>query len=154
MSRQVYLTIIKRIDLDNDMFNTMCAAFALIQTALLRTKETATNLLIFKKSYAATVQCIALHIERHDDVKQNIRVKWFYHRLYGWKTWCWPIARPPLALPLGAPRGATGRPTTTFRDHAPTGLWNPLQKYVFCFLFFVFPSMLPRQLSTRVDKFL
>jgi hypothetical protein len=84
MSRQVYLTIIKGIGLDNDMFNTMCAAFALIQTATLRTKETTTNL--FKQSYAATVHCIALHVERDYDVKQNIRVKRFYHRLYGWKT--------------------------------------------------------------------
>jgi hypothetical protein len=40
MSRQVYFTIIKGIDQDNDMFDIMCAAFALIQTATLRTRET------------------------------------------------------------------------------------------------------------------
>jgi hypothetical protein len=52
----------------------------------------------------------------------------FYHRLYGWKDWCWATIRPPLALPLGTPRFAAGLPASTFRERDPTGLLNPLQK--------------------------
>jgi hypothetical protein len=78
-----------------------------------------------------------------------------YHRLYGWKTHCWPIARPPLIRPLGTPREATERPPTSCRDSAPFGLRNPLPKYVvFLVSFFGITCMLPRQLSTRVAKFL
>jgi hypothetical protein len=45
MSRQVYFAI-KGNDLDNDMFNTTCAAFALIPTATSRTKETTSRIRI------------------------------------------------------------------------------------------------------------
>jgi hypothetical protein len=107
-----------------------------------------------RSTHAATVRCIAFALyygfmdkvrEVHSSIAQGSKLHrvtisssipvrrlpqccQFYHRLYGWKDWCWATIRPPLALPLGTPRFAVRLPASTFRERDPTGLLNPLQK--------------------------